>query len=210
MEKKIDENKKANDGRGIVTAGEVEMPANGNLDLSSLRLSQDFSEIAGVKKIILTIPVRKPNSQEFIRVHSDDAMAMQTAALPLKEERETYLVSRELWSELPGLIIPVILYTTINRQNVLTLWPIRLPGEDGRHNQWHKSALEAANLAKREWIRLEVNTSLGGYEVCKAAGNLPEPEWPDLTFQRIVELAFKDHFIQDESHPVLRRFRGEL
>ena len=39
------------------------------------------------------------------------------------------------------------LYTTITRQGVVSLWPIRLPLPDGRYNEWHRSAAEAAELA---------------------------------------------------------------
>ena len=184
--------------------------SNGIPELSKLRLAQNFSEQVGVKKALLMIPVRKPNRQEFVRVHPDEDMSLQTAVLQLKEERETYLVDPGLWSELPGEIIPMVLFTTINRQGVLTLWPIRLPGEDGRHNQWHSSALEAANMAKSQWLRLSANMSLGGYDVFIATGDFPEPEWPDITFKKIMETAFKEHFIQDIYHPVLRRLRGEI
>ena len=38
-------------------------------DLSRLRLSQNFSEKVGVRKALLTVPVRKPGRQDFIRVH---------------------------------------------------------------------------------------------------------------------------------------------
>lgn len=179
-------------------------------DLDNLRISQNFSDLVGVKKALLTVPVRKPNRQEFVRVNSDEDMSLPTAVLQLKEERETYLVDRKLWSELPGEILPMQLFTTINRQSVLTLWPVRLPGEDGRHNQWHMTALEAANRAKTQWIRLSANMSLGGYDVFVATGDFPEPEWPNLPFQKIMEIAFKEHFIQDIDHPVLRRLRGEL
>ena len=40
-------------------------------DLSKLRLSQNFAKSTGVKKLVTTIPVRKPNKQDFIRVHPD-------------------------------------------------------------------------------------------------------------------------------------------
>ena len=39
-------------------------------ELEKLRLSQNFGEIAGVKKALLTVPVRKPGKQDFITVHS--------------------------------------------------------------------------------------------------------------------------------------------
>jgi hypothetical protein len=52
--------------------------------------------------------------------------------------------------------------------------------------------------------------SLGAYEIFEAMGKLPEPEWPDLTFEQILEIAFRDRFISDLNHPVLRRLRGEF
>jgi hypothetical protein len=39
-------------------------------DLSKLRLDQSFVETAGVKKLLTTVPVRRPNPQDFIRVHA--------------------------------------------------------------------------------------------------------------------------------------------
>ena len=39
----------------------------------NLRLSQSFAETVAVKKLITTVSVRKPNSQDFVRVHADPA-----------------------------------------------------------------------------------------------------------------------------------------
>ena len=119
------------------------------------------------------------------------------------------MVDKDLWEQLPGELIPIVLYTVINRQGVLMLWPIRLPGADGRHNEWHRSALEAAEIAKKQWIRLRANMSLGVYEVTYVVADFPEPKWPDTTFQEIFRIAFKDRFISSLDHPVLRRLRGE-
>src|SRR6516225_6749656 len=38
-------------------------------DLASLRLTQAFTETVGTKKLITTVPVRKPKKQEWVRVH---------------------------------------------------------------------------------------------------------------------------------------------
>jgi hypothetical protein len=179
-------------------------------DPENLRISQNFGVLAGVKKPLITVPVRKPNRQDFIRVHPDESYRLETAVLELKEERETYLVSPGLWSELPGEIVPKVLFTTINRQGVLTLWPIRLPGEDGRHDEWSRSALETAHLAMSRWIRVVPNMSLGAYEVYEAVANLPEPEWPDVSFQELLRIAFRDHYFDRLDHPVARRLRGEV
>lgn len=183
--------------------------ATDRFDPSRLRLSQNFVESVGVKKALLTVPVRKPGRQDFVRTHPDSTFRLETAVIELKEDRETYLIDPELWHELPGEIVPKVLFTTMNRQGVLSLWPIRLPREDGRHDEWNRSALEAAELAQSKWLRVAANMSLGAYEVYEAVSKLPEPEWPEVTFPEILKIAFRDRFITDLSHPVVRRLRGE-
>jgi hypothetical protein len=179
-------------------------------DPSRLRLSQDFVATVGVKKALITVPVRKPSKQEFVRVHPDGAYRLETAVLELKEERETYLVDPSLWPELPSELTPKVLFATMNRQGVLTLWPVRMPGDDGRLDEWNASALEAAEMAQGRWVRVVANMSLGAYEVYEATGDLPDPDWPDLPFAEILKVAFKGHYITDIDHPVIRRLRGEL
>lgn len=177
----------------------------------SLRLSQDFADV-GVKKMLTTVPVRKPNRQEFVRVHPNGLYYLETAVIVLKEDRETYLVKPALVSELSEEIVRMALYTTISRQDVLFLWPIPLPGADGRLNPWHRSAFTAAEITKKKqrWIRVMANMDLHAYEVREAPGKIPDPEWPNLTFEEILKIAFKDRFIDGMDHPVLRRLRGEV
>ena len=83
-----------------------------------------------------------------------------------------------------------------------------MPGEDGRLDSWNRSALDAAQLAMGAWVRLTSNMSLKAYEIFQASANLPEPEWPDLDFQKLLEIAFRDRYIQTPDHPVLQRLRG--
>jgi hypothetical protein len=176
-------------------------------DPSSLRLTQDFAAI-GVKKALMTVPVRKPSKQEFIRVHPAEEYRLQTALLELKEERETYLVSPELWGELANEIAPKVIFTSISRQGVVSLWSVRLPDANGRLDDWNQSALDAANLAMSEWVRVTANMSLGAYEVFAAPPGIPEPTWPEYSFTQLLNIAFRGRFIQDLDHPVLRRLRG--
>ena len=183
---------------------------NNPFDPSHLRLSQNFAETLGVKKAIITVPVRKPSRQDFVRVHPSDGYRLETAVLELKEERETYLVDPVLWPVLPGELTPKVLFTTVNRQGVLTLWPVRLPGDDGRLDDWNASALEAAEMARKGWVRVTANMSLGAYEVYEATGDLPDPDWPDMSFAEILKVAFKGHYVTEVDHPVIRRLRGEL
>ena len=196
-------------------AFEVPSPSStqGNdFDLENLRLSQDFTASIGVRKLITTVPVRKPHKQEFIRVHPAENWRLQTAVLDMQEDREVYLVDRALWQELliRGEIVPKMLFTTINRQGVIFLWPIRLPGEDGRLDNWNRSALVAASVAMTSWTRVMSNMVLGAYEVYQAPSLADDPDWPEIDFPAIIKTAFKDHFIRSQDHPKLRRLRGEI
>ena len=190
---------------------DVAKPEADPFDLASLRLSQDFAAAVGVKRLITTIPVKKPSKEWFVRTHPDPAYRLQTAVLELKEDRETYLVAPSLWAELASepTFSPRLLVATVSRQGVLFIWPIRLPGADGKIDHWSRSALDAANEAKTRWVRITANMSLGAYDVAVASGQMAEPSWPDTTFQGIIRIAFRDKMISEWSHPVLQRLRGE-
>jgi hypothetical protein len=103
----------------------------------------------------------------------------------------------------------MVLVTAINRQNVTFLWPIRLPGSDGRIDEWNGSALEGARLAETRWVRVIANMNLGAYEVFEATGSIPEPEWPEPEFHALLSIAFKGRFITSTDHPVVQRLRGQ-
>jgi hypothetical protein len=191
-------------------AGALSSTQEPDFDLDRLRLPQDFSSAIGAKKLLTTVPVRKPHRQEFVRVHPEESWRIQSAVLELKEDRETYFVEQSLWADLGNEIVPKILFTTITRQGVVFLWPIRLPGSDGRLDAWNQSALMAAEHAMKHWIRLGADRSLGAYEVWQAPGQLDDPTWPELTFSELMQIAVRDRWIASYDHPVLRRLRGEL
>src|SRR5438477_12327389 len=87
---------------------------------AAIRLSQSFAGTVGVKKLLTTVPVRKPNRQDFVRVHPDPTYrATPVAVIELKEYRETYLLSPSMAQQLPGEFNAVTLNTAINRQGDL-------------------------------------------------------------------------------------------
>src|SRR4051812_15959622 len=145
-------------------------------DPAALRLGQDFAATVGVKKLLTRVPVGRPDRQVFFRVHPDPDWHLATMILELKEDREVYLVAPDLYAELLGEIVPVMLYPTIDRQGNVSLWPCKLPGPDGKTNPWHKSALEAAEHAIERWVRVASSKELGAYEIFEAIGDLPKPK----------------------------------
>jgi hypothetical protein len=69
--------------------------------------------------------------------------------------------------------------------------------------------MEAADLAKKQWVRVAPNMALGAYDLAVAPNHVAEPQWPELTFQEIIRIAFLDKMIDTWDHPILRRLRGE-
>jgi hypothetical protein len=187
-------------------------PAPDPFDPQALRLSQDFGAAVGVKKALLTVPVRKPHNSWFVRVHPSPDYRIETPVIELKEDREIYLVAPDLRDALATepAFKPKMLATAVNRQGVLFLWEVNLPRSDGRVDEWSRTALEAVNLATKGWVRVTANMGSGGYEVFQATGQLPGPDWPDLTLRELLRIAFKERYIDGLEHPVLRRLRGEV
>lgn len=186
-------------------------PAADPFDPASLRLTQDFAASVGVKKALLTVPVRKPAKEWFVQTHPAEEYRMPTAVLELKEDREVYLVAPALWPDLAAesTFGSRALYTAMNRQGVLFIWPVRLPGTDGKIDDWNRSAMEAASMAAGKWVRVAANMPLGAYDVYEATGDIPPPAWPDTSFRDLLAVAFKGRVIDSLDHPVLRRLRGE-
>ena len=186
-------------------------PAPDPFDPQVLRLSQDFSASVGVKKALLSVPVRKPDKSWFVRVHPDPNYRLLTAVIELKEDREVYLIAPALRAELatePTFKIKMFA-TAINRQGVVFLWECNLPRPDGRADEWSRTGLQAVEMATKGWVRVTANMSLSAYEVFEAQAQLSELEWPAVTMGELLRIAFKDRYILSLDHPVLRRLRGE-
>lgn len=194
-----------------VTPTKPKATAPDPFDAAKLRLSQGMPAALGVKKLTTTVPIRKPSKEWFSRCHHDPAYRLETGVLELKEDGEIYLVQPSLWDQLAGesTFGPRLFVTSINKQGTLFLWPIRLPSADGRHDEWSKSSMEAVIIATTSWVRVQANMNLGAYEVSEATGKLGDPEWPKLSFNDILRIAFRDRYIDTLDHPVLKRLRGE-
>lgn len=178
------------------------------LSLDDIRLPAGFDSGGGGERLITTVAVRKPNKHEWFRIHP-------TYGLPIAAFRhrsgsdEIYVVHGSLCEALANDLTPMVLRLAISRQGALFLWPLRLPSSDGRPDNWARSALEAATLAVRQWIRMAANMAAGAYDVFRAKGDFGDPTWPDMSFDDIVRIAFRERFIDSLDHPILRELRGE-
>jgi hypothetical protein len=180
-------------------------------NLRSLRMPQDYHDDQfGVKPLITRIPVRRPLPQEFVRAHSGEEYRISGIGMFTdKINGGQYFVSPEVCAELGPHVRRSAILTSITRQGITILWPIVLPGDDGRLNSWPESEWVVAQEAETSWVRMEANRALGGYEAKYATGTLPEPVWPELTLEQLMTIGFRQYLIDSPEHPLLRQLRGD-
>ncbi|MBF0495033.1 MAG: hypothetical protein HQK58_00430 [Deltaproteobacteria bacterium] len=178
--------------------------------LEQVRLSDHYFTEPSSVKLVHYIPIKKPTRYEYLTVWDRDDMILRVLILDMKDDSGIHLVSPSLSPTLEGLAKPTALFLSVNRAGDHFLWPVQLPGPDGRWNPWHQSAMEAVNLAKTNWVRVQANLSLGAYDIYRATASIPDPEWPDITLDEILKMAFRDRFINSLEHPILKRLRGEI
>src|SRR5262245_9452631 len=95
-------------------------------DLNRLRVPADYEADAAVKKLITTVPVRRPHRQEWIWVHPGEDYRGVFMTIELKDEREMYVALPHIAQELPSEIQRRMIYTAQNASRVTFLWPVRM------------------------------------------------------------------------------------
>ena len=179
------------------------------IDINSLRVAENYADDGAVEEIKTTIPYGKPKKQDFVRVHPGDDWQIMVAVIEDENTKELWVIPPSLIPGLEAEISCVNIRLAINPYGKIFLWPLKL-SRDGRTNAWNQSALETANIALTSWVRMVSDQKKGHYLSQKAKGEIQEPQWPDMTFEEIFQLAFKDRVINDLNHPFLRQLRGEF
>lgn len=195
---------------GATGAASTKTTPKDPFDLANISVSGVTSEDLGVEKPILVISVDKPNKQSFFRVHPDPKFRADARIIRLEAERESYLVTNQIWPAIPGETKFVRLIPYITREGGIGLWPVPLPDDllGKKDSNWAITARAAAEYAETKWVRMSANMQLGRYDVMTSA-SIPDPVWPTITFREILEKAFgKGHLIDSLDHPVVRQLQG--
>ena len=127
----------------------------------------------------------------------------------LPYERSQYMVFPEVASQFPELVKPVRIVSAVTREGNPYLWPLRLPAEDGRVDNWANSALEIAEIAKKTWVRINPNMAAGCYLAFKAPTIKTKPAFLNMKFEDMIQKAFRDFVITDLEHPIAREMLGD-
>jgi hypothetical protein len=199
----------SNDSDAETIHAAAAVPSAKTIDFNAIR-SRDFADPADVTSLVTRVPVRRPSGHTFVRVHPNKDYRFPVDLIELPEEDETYLIySNEVAAALDEVRKPCMLYAAINRQGTLFLWPVKLPRGNKKLVAWHTSATEAAEKAMKVWVRINADMSLGAYKITIARGAIPDPEWPNLTFEELLRIAFRDRLVDTLTHPLVRRYLGD-
>jgi hypothetical protein len=177
-------------------------------DLNRLKLDQSFIETVGIKRVRTHVPVRKPTDQEWVQVNPDAKYRGNFGVIKLKADNEIYLVVREMALELAQWCYPVPMFTVVSSTGIVFLWPVRLPGRDGKDLPAWSTEREAADDAQKYWVQIDWKDELRANE--HTISNLTtEPKLPTETFQELLTIAFKGgRLIDSLDHPVVKQLRG--
>jgi hypothetical protein len=194
------------------TNEEARLDDDNDFDLEGLQVDQDFGASLGLVADTSKIIVTKPHPEWYVKTHPDPTYRRNVPLICLKDDDEIYIVNKPIWDRLrfEPTFRNILLIYAMNSRGTLFLWPIPLPGSDGKQNKWHKSAIQRAEEARFRWIRLISEKDTSSYSTMSAAFNPhQDPPWPDLSMKEVMEIAFREYRIGSWDHHVLKRLRGE-
>lgn len=124
-----------------------------------------------------------------------------------------YVISPELQNALSARreLIPSTLYCGIAyTTSSLFIADIPMEIEGQSYSEFHSSRARIYEEAETYWVRYSTGDSTYLKEV--PTDILPDPKYPETPANifQAMEIAFRDRVIDDYSHPVLKRLRGEL
>jgi hypothetical protein len=191
--------------------------SSGTLDPARFVVRQDHLATGGTQKITTTIRVDKPASTAWVWTPANQALRQVTAVLCDKglDQRSSsnwYLLAPEIFNQLGvGRGVRLVeLVTYVDRHGNLGLWPVSIPQDDGRANTWVESARMIIDEHSETWVNVAANMTLGAYEARTPMTQLAPPPPIELTFAKILTIAFRGKVIDSMDHPLLRELRGEF
>lgn len=180
----------------------------GKTGLEKFRIPQERIGDGQTERIITTVRVGKPAKTAFFRINPAAEYRMPAGIVEFGTMvPESYLVIGGLYEALLGeaAFSTRLLVTAVTLGGTPFIWPLKTAID----NTWTRSAHDAVEIATTRWVRLKPNMELGAYEVIAAVNQDREPIWPDLPFEKLIDLAFRGRVIDKADHPVLRQLRGE-
>ena len=127
------------------------------------------------------------------------------------DERIVHLIHPDFEPDVPEdverFVQNVNLVLCINHKKGVFVWYFK-----NSSNSWSSSAMSVVRKAREEWVRTRANTSVNCYMTESAPPELAavDPQWPDLNFEEILNVAFDGRTIHSANDPVIRGYQGKV
>lgn len=176
------------------------------LDFRRFKLDEKYAQHQGEQRT-LAVKARRPRSDEWFTVHPDPEFSQETNALIVAADFSYYLVDPSIVPQLEGADYKVMnLHTAITARGSIFMLTVGT-GSDG----FSESLRAAVEQAKEGYVRVASNTAERQYDAFLPKKEIPPPVWPaDLTFDGVMEMAFKDRVIDSVNHPVIKGLHGDF
>lgn len=173
------------------------------LELAEGLLNTGVDAMDDVQEHLVSLPVDKPNTSQFFRVHPD-----LHADIYLLKQKQPGSYKEEKYAVMPDLVENVdnvrlyTLFFGVHRDGSYFLWPVSASSADG----YTRSARQIAIKAMKQWCRIVSQPTTANYTSRIARNCTDEPVWPeDKTIAELIALAFGDgHIIDSMDHPVVK------
>jgi hypothetical protein len=196
------------------TAGHKPSPPKSDADaIRTLRKVGGFRAQSMVGRRQLVIPACRPDVSWFVRVHPNPDYTREGFVIDWKDRRLTYPILDDdvqamVQADGEKLLKLKRFALAINRQGDLFIWECAAEWEGDRRGLWTTSICELMDLARDQWVKVVPSTV--SYELGSPNGTLPDPVWPDRTFDEAFGVAYKGRIITSYDDKVLRELRGEV
>jgi len=178
------------------------------IDLQSIKVDQDFHEKIGVTEKLISLKARKPARQEFVTAQPDSNFSTTLVLLNFSGDKQTYVVTKSIAEYVDDCFMAVV-NLAVNTQNEPFLWYVRLDKPGKPVNEWNRTAAIALSEGRKSWVKVVSNSDTHSYRVLFPTVDLGSPKWPEESFEELVNIAFRDRFINDLDHLVIKKLKGE-
>ena len=127
------------------------------------------------------------------------------ALIELKDDREIYLVPPSIARELPGEFFMATIRRSIGKA-------LCSSGRFGCRRRTVRFWNGTARRRRRPrslpgWVRIKANQGTAPTRSLRPS-TIPEPAWPELSFQELLRIGFRDRLVDRLDHAVIKRLRG--
>ena len=161
------------------------------------------SEIGiGETQVVLQVKFGRPRAQEWVRCHPEPERMKYFNAVRDQKTSKLFIVNPRVLSLVGTQARLYRVRQAITTDGELYLWPAPVEGRlesDITH-------LNAQQAALSQWIRIEWDGK--AFVAVEPQGDMGEPEWPELTFQQVLEMGLAGHLINNADHVLIRRLQG--